>query len=214
MSEVSYELIGNSIAVAIPLLFLAFILDSKDGRQVVLFFCWGFFAGVLAFHLNNYFAPGQSHAQRLTLSIAPLIEEICKGAPLLLFLNRRRYPRITKLIVFCAMASGIGFSIQESMYYFTVSSRELSDIADLVTRSFTTALMHGTTTAAVGIGLMLLNEHKKLLVPLVFGLFALSATIHALFNLLLLTDLAVVAAIIPIAMLIAGWWFVRYEVQE
>lgn len=32
----------------------------------------------------------------------------------------------------------------------------------------------------IGVGLMLLNKHKKLLVPLVFGLFALSATVHAL----------------------------------
>ena len=150
----------------------------------------------------------------MTVSIAPMIEEVCKGLPVLLFLNRKRFPHITKVIIFCAMASGIGFSIQESMYYFAVSSRELIDIVGLVIRSSTTALMHGMTTAAFGIGIMYLHKYKELLVPAVFGLFALSASLHAMYNLLLQTYLAVVALIMPIAMFIVCLWFIRNKAVD
>ncbi|MCL2013945.1 MAG: PrsW family glutamic-type intramembrane protease [Oscillospiraceae bacterium] len=121
----------------------------------------------------------------------------------------KKYPHLTRLIVFCAMASGIGFSVQESMYYFAVSSREVMDIWLLVIRTLTTALMHGITTAAFGIGLLLLNKRKNLIVPLIFGLFALCASIHALFNLILQTNFAFAAIIMPIAMFFAGWVFLR-----
>ena len=209
MNDLSYQFLSSFIAMFIPLLFIAFLIENKDARRVILYLCWGVFSGILAFNLNNHFGSGWGQAERMTVSIAPMVEEICKGAPILLFLNKRKYPQITKQIVFCAMASGIGFSIQESMYYFAISPREISDIAALVVRTFTTALMHGMTTAAFGIGIMLLHKHKELLIPVVFGLFALSASIHALYNLLLHTYLAVIALIMPLAMLLAVWWFVR-----
>ena len=195
--------------MVIPLLFVTFMLDNKDSKKIILYFCWGVFAGVLAFNLNNHFGSTWSQSQRMTISIAPMIEEICKGFPVLLFLNHKKYPYITKVIAFCAMASGVGFSIQESMYYFAISPRELGDLASLVVRTFTTALMHSMTTTAVGIGLMLLHKQKHIIIPLVFGMFALSASIHALFNLLLQTYLAVIALVMPIAMFFTGWWFIR-----
>ena len=145
----------------------------------------------------------------MTLSIAPIVEEICKGLPLLFFLNEKKYPHITKVIVFCAMVSGIGFSVQESMYYFELSSQELGDIAVLAARSLTTALMHGMTTAVIGIGFLLLYKQKFIMITSLFALFALSASIHALFNLLLQTKLAFIAMLMPISMFIGGWLFIK-----
>ena len=208
MNDLSFQFLSSFIAIVLPLLFIALILDNRDSKRIILFICWGIFSGILAFNLNNYFGLGWSQVDRMTLSVAPLIEELCKGLPILLFLNRKKYPQITKQILFCAMASGIGFSIQESMYYFAISSREINDIAALVVRSCTTALMHGMTTAAIGAGLLLLRRHKELLIPVIFGLFALSASIHALYNLLLQTYLAFVALLMPFTMLLVGWWFV------
>ena len=150
----------------------------------------------------------------MTVSIAPMIEEICKGLPILLFLNRKKYPSITKSIVFCALASGVGFSIQESMYYFAVSGREMSDVFALAVRTTTAAPMHGMTTAAFGIGLMLLQKQRAMLAPVILGLLAFSASIHALFNLLLQTRLAWVAMIMPIAMYFAGWYYIRNLDEE
>jgi RsiW-degrading membrane proteinase PrsW (M82 family) len=209
MAELQFQFISAFIAMAIPLLFVVFMLGKGDSRRIISYFCWGLFAGVLAFNLNNAFGAGQ--AERLTLSIAPMIEEICKGLPVLLFLNPKKHPRVSKLIVFCAMASGIGFSIQESMYYFALSSREAGDLLTLVFRTLTTALMHGMTTAAFGIGLLATQKLRIARIPVVFGLFAFCASVHALFNLLLQTNLAAISVIMPVVMFFAGWIFIRRE---
>jgi len=209
MGDLSFQFISVFVAMVIPLLFVAFILDDKRSRQIILYFCWGIFAGVLAFNLNNLLSGIPGELERMTLSIAPMIEEICKGLPLLLFLDKKKYPQITKLIVFCAMASGVGFSIQESMYYFEMSSREAMDIWLLVVRTLTTSLMHGMTTATFGIGLLVTQKERALRMPIIFGLFALCASIHALFNLLLQTRFALIAMIMPVLMFVATWMFIR-----
>jgi len=209
MSELSFQFISMIIAINIPLLFVAVALGNSDSRRILLYFCWGVCAGAAAFALNSHFDSNPQQAERLHLSIAPLVEEILKGLPLLLFLNEKRYPHITKVVVFCAMVSGIGFSVQESMYYFSVSSRAINDVAALSVRSCTTALMHGMTTAAIGIGLLLFQKHKHIMVPLVFSLFALSASIHALFNMLLETPLAFVGLVMPLVLFFGGRRFLR-----
>jgi len=149
--------------------------------------------------------------QRITLTIAPIVEEICKVLPVLLFIRKKEHSgarTLTTLIVFCAMTSGVGFSIQESMYYFAISSREVGDLIALTIRAATTALMHGMTTAAFGIGVLIL--HKHILIPMLFGLLALSVSLHALFNLLLQTPLALLAVGMPVMMFFSGLILVRH----
>ena len=207
MNDLQFQFISAFIAVAIPLMFIIVMLGKGDSRKILLFFCWGLFSGVLAFNLNAVF--GTEQYARTVLTIAPVIEEIVKGLPVLLFLNVKKYPQITKIAVYCAMASGTGFSVQESMYYFAMSSREVGDLFQLVLRSLTTALMHGMVTAAFGIGLMVTQKLRTARIALIFGLFAFCASIHALFNLLLQTYLAFIAVIMPVVMFIAGWSFLR-----
>jgi len=211
MNDLSYQFISTSIAMIIPLMFIVIMLENKYSKQIILFFCWGVFSGVLAYNFNNYLGSGLEQTERMTTSIAPMVEEICKVLPVLLFLNRRKYPHINKQIIFCAMASGIGFSIQESIYYFAISSREVNDLAILFVRACTTALMHGMTAAAFGTGLLLLRKYKELLIPVVFCLFAFSASLHALYNLLLQTYLSFIALLMPLLMLSLGWWFVKKD---
>ncbi|MCL2085993.1 MAG: PrsW family intramembrane metalloprotease [Oscillospiraceae bacterium] len=209
MNEILFQFIGMIIIMNIPLLFVAFILGDSDSRRIVLFFCWGWFAGALAFTLNSLINSSWEQSHRMTLSIAPIVEEICKGLPLLFFLNEKKYPHITKVIVYCAMVSGIGFSVQETMYYFDPSLVDFSNIAVIAARSLTTALMHGMTTAVIGIGLLFLNKQKFMLIPSLFALFSLSTSIHAIFNLLLQTKFAIFAMLMPISMFIGGWLFIK-----
>lgn len=103
------------------------------------------------------------------------------------------------------MASGIGFSIQESMYYFAISSREILDIFILVMRTLTTALMHGMTTASIGIGLLIISKKELKAVPITFGLLVCAIALHALYNLLIQTNLMVLGMLMPIAMFVGGW---------
>jgi len=211
----NFQFLGSFIAIAIPMLFIVFMLENKSSKQIILFFCWGLFAGLLAFNLNNLLGTTSEQAERMTVSIAPMIEEVCKGLPLLLIVIRNKYPHLTKQIVFCGLASGIGFSVQESMYYFTVSSREIIDVLMLIVRVLTTSLMHGMVTAAFGIGLMLLHKQRSMLIPVIFGLFALCASVHSLFNLLMHTWMAWLSMLMPIVLFFAGWMFLRnYNQQE
>ena len=211
----NFQFLGSFIAIAIPMLFIVFMLENKSSKQIILFFCWGLFAGLLAFNLNNLLGTTSEQAERMTVSIAPMIEEVCKGLPLLLIVIRNKYPHLTKQIVFCGLASGIGFSVQESMYYFTVSSREIIDVLMLIVRVLTTSLMHGMVTAAFGIGLMLLHKQRSMLIPVIFGLFALCASVHSLFNLLMHTWMAWLSMLMPIVLFFAGWMFLRnYNPQE
>lgn len=214
MSDLTFQFFSTFIAMVIPLLFVAIMLGKGDSRKIILYFCWGVFAGVLAYNLNNLLGSSYEQANRMTLSIAPMIEEVCKGLPILFFLNRKKYQSLTMVILFCALASGVGFSIQESIYYFNSSGREIADILSLVVRTLTTALMHGMTTSIFGFGLMVTQKQRSMLLPLIFGLFAVCASIHALYNLLMSTPFVWLGMMMPIAMFFAGLFFLRNVWRE
>jgi RsiW-degrading membrane proteinase PrsW (M82 family) len=206
MGELGFQFLSVFIAIVIPLLFLTLMIENKAGKTVILYCCWGVFAGALAYNLNMYFSSSTGQ-WRMIQTVSPLIEELSKGLPLLLFLNRKKYPRIPKLIIYCAFASGIGFSIQESLFHFSLSSQELTDVWMLAVRTLTTSLMHAMTTAAFGIGLFISQKRRNIMIPLIFGLFALCATLHALYNLFLQADFVFVAAFMPLVMFVTGRLF-------
>ena len=206
MDTITLQLIGGCIATIIPLLFVCVMVKDVNSRRIMLYFCWGTLAGLLSYTVNTSIAEPEQ-AGRVVTAIAPIVEEICKGLPVLLFLSKKRFPQITESIVYSAMASGVGFSIQESIYYFSVSAGAAEDLMALIVRTLTTALMHGMTTAMIGMGLLILQKHRHILLPIIFSLFALSASIHALFNLLLPTSLSVIAMLMPIGLFFAGLAF-------
>ena len=207
MDSTTVSLLGGCIATIIPLLFVIIIVKDTNSRRILLYFCWGSFAGLLAYGINNLFGAAPEQMERVTTTIAPIVEEICKGLPLIFFLRKEKFVRLNTLIVYCAFASGIGFSIQESIYYFSQSSGVAGDIITLSVRTLTTALMHGMSTAVLGVGLMLLQKQRHIFLPVVSGLFALSTAIHALFNLLLPTNFALIAILMPIGLYFAGLLF-------
>lgn len=209
MWEFDFQFLSTFVAITIPLLFIAIIIYDKNSKLIIFFFCWGTLAAALAYNINNLFGVTWDNASQMSIVIAPIVEEICKALPLLIFLNRKRYPHLTKIVVFCAMASGIGFSIQESMYYFAISSREIADLAMLIARTLTTALMHGMTTATMGIGLLVIDKKRKTSVFILLGLLILAICLHSLYNFILRTPVSLVAMLIPITMFVVGWIFIR-----
>jgi len=214
MDSTTVQLFGGCIAAIVPLLFISVMIKDRNSRRIVLYFCWGVFAGVLSYIINNSLAAAPGYAERVTTSIAPVVEEVCKGLPVLLFLWKKRHPRITEQIVYCAMAGGVGFSIEESIYYFYTSMENMNDMILLVIRTLTTTLMHGMSTAVIGVGMLILHKQRNILMPVIFSLFALSVSIHSLFNLLLPTKLAVVAMLIPLLLYFFGLYFLKNMTEE
>lgn len=188
----------------IPLLFLVVMVRDKYSKYILLYFGWGLVSVLFAFVFNEFFAaiPGQTY--RVSSDIAPIVEETVKSLPLLLFLRSKNLN--SRLLIYCAMASGIGFSVQETLYYFTsfTSSPDISVLFPVLVRTITTCLMHGMCTAAIGIGITITSEYKAIRVPMLLGLLALSATIHSLFNILINTRLAFISLIMPAILYFIG----------
>ena len=209
MNTALLSVFGSCIAVIIPLLSVCVIIKEKSSRRILLYFCWGTFAGLLAFIINNFLTISQDEGSRLQTVIAPMTEEFIKGLPLLLFLSRKKHPQITVSIVYCAFAAGVGFSIQESLFHFTHSSGSAGHLITLTVRTLTTSIMHGVTTAIIGAGLMMIQSQRHIILPLIFGLFAISISVHAIFNLLLPSNLAIIAVLMPVGLYFVGMALIR-----
>lgn len=104
------------------------------------------------------------------------------------------------------MASGIGFSVQETLFYFTsfTSSPDIASLFPLIIRTVTTCLMHGMTTAIIGFGITITANFRNIRVPMILGLLALSSTIHSLFNILISTRLAIISLVMPAILYFVG----------
>lgn len=198
------EIPGFVFSMFIPLLFLIFMVRDKQAKYILSYFCWGLISVLFAYLLNEWFTTDPSQSERVSSNIAPIVEEILKALPLLFFFRKREIS--DKLIIYCAMAAGIGFSVQETLYYFSsiATASSFPQLIPLLVRTVTTCLMHGMSSAIIGFGITITGHLKNIRIPIVFGLLALSATIHSLFNILINTRLAIIALSLPAILYFLG----------
>lgn len=205
---------GFVFSMLIPLLFLIVMIKNEQSKHILLYFAWGVCSVLFAFVFNEWFSRLSGGAGNVSADIAPIVEETLKALPLLLFFRRKNISPL--VIIYCAMASGIGFSVQEMLYYFTQFTADsgLHALFPLLVRTATTCLMHGMTTAVVGFGLTITVNLRVIRVPMVLGLLALASVIHSLYNILIDTRLAVLALIMPAALYFAGLALLSGESEE
>jgi len=173
--------------------------------MIMSFFSWGLIAFVISFSVNNMFVRYfDISLYQLSVSWAPLIEELFKALPLIYFLMKTKKTEFP--ILYCAMASGIGFSLQENYLYIINNSIGISGslVFYIVLRSITTCLMHCMTTAIIGYGIQIIRKSRIMMLPLLFGLFSLSVTIHALYNLYINSSIKLIGMAIPILLYLLG----------
>jgi len=191
------------LGTIIPLIFLIIVLKGEN-RLMMVFFSWGLIAFVMSLSVNNMIVKhfGFSTSQ-LAVTWAPVLEELFKALPLVYFL--RKSTPTNQPVIYFAMAAGIGFSIQENfLYLLHHPGGNGSPLFYIVIRSITTCLMHGIATAIIGYGISLIRRIKMMTLPLLFGLFSLSVTLHALFNLYINSALKPLGLILPIMIYIVG----------
>jgi RsiW-degrading membrane proteinase PrsW (M82 family) len=145
---------GILTAVAVPLLFLALVrwLDlyaSGSFKVVLLCAGWGAVAFLLALQMDAVITEYAGFTLTITL-FGPIVEEILKSLVLVYATRRRDFTYFVDGAVY-GFAAGAGFALLENLYYF--STVEGSGLALGFSRSFSTALMHGSATALVGIAL-------------------------------------------------------------
>lgn len=184
----------------IPLV-LMIILLKKESRTIMVFFAWGLVAFIISYYTNSFICrTAGMPMEQLSVSWAPIVEEFFKALPLLYFLIKKEssYP-----IFYFAMASGIGFAIQENYLY-------LIDVNDsliyIVTRSVTTCLMHGMATATIGFGIsFMLKALERYYIAILFGLFTFAVIFHALYNLYINSSFRLIGLIMAPVLYMVGY---------
>ena len=107
----------------------------------------------------------------MTTVITPISEEIVKAAPVLFYalvLSDEREKLMT-----IAFSAGIGFAMFENMVILIQNIENVS-AGWAVIRGFSTALMHGVCTAAVGFGMSFIKKRRKLFYCGAFALLPLA----------------------------------------
>ena len=76
-------------------------------------------------------------------------------------------------------------------------------------RGLTASPLHALCTMIIGAGLPYLKKQKELFYPGIFGLFSVSVTIHALFNLLIQSQYSWLGACLPLTLCVLLYVFRR-----
>ena len=146
---ISYSIL---IASVIPLLFLYLIkwlnfFETHKARLIILALVWGAVSTELSYLVSHPMALVLGK-QFVSTHTAPFVEEIFKSLVLLYLVRRGAMTFFVDGAVY-GFAAGIGFAIAENMLYL---SRVDVDTGLIVgtTRAFVSSVMHGSTTAIVG----------------------------------------------------------------
>lgn len=217
-----YEPVSYSIIIAsvIPLAFLYLVkwlnfFETHRVRLVLLALVWGAISLELSYLVD--------HPLRLVLGTffvathtAPIVEEIFKSLVLLYLVRRANTTFFVDGAVY-GFASGIGFAIAENMLYLSRVDLDTGLIVG-TTRAFTASVLHGSTTAIVGMAVagFPLGRVNHPLAAWVIGLLV-AITIHTAYNntafhtfvfghtgLLILTAIAFTALLIVAAAILWG----------
>ncbi|MFC7205212.1 PrsW family glutamic-type intramembrane protease [Haloferax namakaokahaiae] len=183
-------MLSLSIALVFPLLLLVAIVDDRNTRAYLGCFAWGCMAGFIAFSGNNaLFGIVEITRQQMAVQFAPITEEVIKASPLFIayLYAPKRFRR--RDVVVMAVFVGIGFSVVENFWYLVSSqSRTTVELALFVlTRSFSTTIMHGLATGIVGLTLSsaaqgTFDEIRGLRPVFVFVGTIGAVTLHGYFN--------------------------------
>ena len=160
-------IIAGLIAILLPLLFLYIIyaLDlysSGNFRTVAVCFGWGFVAFGLSLALNTgikvffledllHLAPFESLTWAIIL-VAPIVEEVAKSLALVYYGQRPDFTYFVDGAIY-GFAAGIGFSILENFFFIAQTDTAGQGALLVISRSFSTCLMHGSASALVGVSI-------------------------------------------------------------
>ncbi|HJW09317.1 MAG TPA: PrsW family glutamic-type intramembrane protease [Holophagaceae bacterium] len=157
-------------------------------RRILALLAAGCLSAVLSYALNRLVLVGAGidHGT-LARFIAPPLEEMLKGLPVLLLLRWKRAGFLVDAAIF-GFGVGTGFALVENLYYCWALPD--ASLALWVVRGMGTAVMHGGTTAILAMATKLLYDRREaeplwLVLP---GLL-LAAALHLGFNQFLLSPM-------------------------
>jgi RsiW-degrading membrane proteinase PrsW (M82 family) len=140
--------------------------------------------------------------------VAPLFEEILKGAIVLALIRFGRIGFLVDAAIF-GFAAGTGFSVLENIYYFFSGIAQDAGIGTWIIRGFGTAIMHGGATALLAVTSLSFLERGGVRRALAVapGL-ALAYCLHSFYNQALLPPIYqtfLVLALVPALLALVFW---------
>lgn len=173
------------ICMFAPLL-LSLPLVKKSSRGIMIFILTGIGIALFISEINGLILKLlDNDVAFVTTTITPVTEEIVKALPVLLYafvISDNRDKLIT-----ASFAVGIGFALFENTYILTQTATDVT-IGWAIIRGFSTALMHGICTAAIGFGMSFVRKKKKLFYCGTIALLLLAVTYHGIFNMLVQSE--------------------------
>ncbi len=142
---------------------------------------------------------GLTNTQFITTTVTPLIEELLKAIPLLVYAFRFSSER-DKLLS-CGFGIGVGFAVLENIVILLraiMSNPESANYLWAFVRGFGSGLMHSVSTMMIGVVISIVVKQKKLLVPGTVAILCVAAAYHAIYNALVQTNLRYLGIILPL----------------
>jgi RsiW-degrading membrane proteinase PrsW (M82 family) len=149
--------IASVIFAVVPMLvylWTVWMMDRYDREPLSLLllnFVWGAIGAIgfgIVFSLLTSAALGTT-AFLDTIAVAPVVEEIAKGAFLLWTARDRRFDNVTDGVVY-GMAIGLGFGMTENFLYFLGAKTPDEWVTLVLVRTMFSAVMHAMATGIVG----------------------------------------------------------------
>lgn len=203
------------LAAVLPMVFVMFVLTEKQPRQIVYFYLWGMTASLLSgILIQGLRITTEVSELELAVTLTPIIEEFLKAMLLLILFLLYPEKGHTSLISL-GMVSGIGFSIQENIIYLTTMPLDnINAVNYIITRVFSTCLMHGLTVAIIGFGFLWLKEFERKTYTVILGFYSFAVVYHSLFNLLVISDYYIITPAISVGIFMYGLLYIIPKFKE
>ena len=173
------------ICIFVPLL-VSLPLVQKSSRDIMIYILIGIAVALFVSEINGIFLHMfNGDALFVTTTITPATEEIIKALPVLVYAFLFTESRFRLLTV--SFALGVGFALFENTYILITNVDSVS-IGWAVIRGFSTALMHGICTAAIGYGMSYVRLRRKLSITGTFALLITAIIYHGIFNMLVQSE--------------------------
>ena len=167
------------ICMFVPLM-ISVPLVQKSSRDIMVYILIGIAAALFIAEVNGILlGVFKGDMYYVTTTVTPITEEVIKAIPVLFYVCMFSEPREKLLSV--SFALGIGFAQFENAYILSLNGWGAS-VGWALVRGFSTAMMHGICTAAVGYGMSYVRLRKKLAVPGTFSLLIMAIIYHGAFN--------------------------------
>jgi RsiW-degrading membrane proteinase PrsW (M82 family) len=176
------------VAILIPIGYLVWIskrdfFETRKTRLIQICFFWGLFAYALAYLFqSNLIHGGILTKDQVVRYLAPVLEEILKGAILFYLVRRADFTYFVDGAIY-GFTVGIGFAIFENFEY--VLSNPSMAVSLALMRVLSTNLIHATASGMIGIALgysrFERSNSSRRWYTLIFGT-VIAMAIHMTFN--------------------------------